>query len=161
MPAKQRFDDGQTFLNVCGSFTTPIVSVDTSITLWNEGDGVVRLPLMISQTNPLSTSVQVSLEWIGGADSTDVQLLSNLIEFPPNNDSIRYIELQMIDDTLQENDEPFVVKLLVVDNGVVTDSTISCTILDNDVVSMIKPGINHRIKLFPNPTNGTFSVSFC
>ncbi len=159
VPAKQRFDGGQTFLNVCGNFTTPIVSVDTSLTAWNEGDGVVRLPLMISQTNPMSTPVQLSLEWTGGADSTDVQLLSSMIEFPPNNDSIRYIELQLVDDTLQENDEPFVVKLMVVDNGVVTDSTISCTILDNDVstsVALLNDKFNTII--YPNPSTGAFYI---
>ena len=52
-----------------------------------------------------------------------------------------------------------VTKLLVVENGVVTDSTINCTIIDNDMSTGVVL-LNDKLKtiIYPNPSTGAFYI---
>lgn len=154
VPAKIRFDASQIFKNSCGDYTTPIVEIDTTDFLIDEGAGTASFYLKISETNQFSSTVQIDSLLSGLADATDIDMPNPaMITFPPNDDTRQLVSIPIVDDALIETTETFTSKLMALDNCILgADSSIVISITDNDTpTDIIEANNTEGFNVYPNP----------
>ena len=112
----------------------PIVSLlDTEMSV-SEGAGQLEIEVILDNALSNFTTVDISINAMSMVDNMDYILSSASLNFPSGSEDPQMIMIDILDDEEMEGDETMIVELSGVSNdGVILTSTVTVTIIDNDV----------------------------
>lgn len=161
IPAFQRFETNHYFNNYCGNYSLPEVNFENATMSVNEDAGIVSLFFKAENCNPFPISVRIFPVFSGSSDTNDVTVTApEEFIISANNDLQQIVTFSVNDDAIHENSEYFEMHLTITQNGVTgIDSIATINIIDNDNdVTSISNTNQNSIQIYPNPTNGFFSI---
>ena len=136
----------------------PTVTFETLKTEIPESTNYAKIPVELS--NASNSIVKIPLKFSGTANSNDYNIITDTIIIQPNN-ILGYVELSIIDDTVEENDEIINIELEKPLNATLGDNyNYSYTILNDDDKIIIKP-TPRKPKKPKHPVYGRKYMSRC
>ncbi len=161
------------FIASPSAFSQPSITINSTGTTYIEN--VTGFCFSASISNPDNDTTKVDVVWKSGSASlgSDFTITTTTLVFPPNYSGFKYGCIQVIDDTIVEPIENFVIAIRNPTNGaVMVDTTFSVTLWDNDSIS---PGVpcsdvliseyihslsngSKALEIF-NPTSSTINLS--
>ena len=124
-----------------------------------EIDTTLALAVMIENSNPDSTAVEVTLNATGttATSGSDFNWSDTTLYFTDCGDGMQMVNLDILADGDTEGDEDIVLTITSVsNNGMVTTESITITI--GDVVSINDLLDQRSIRMYPNPTSGILNL---
>lgn len=145
---------------VDNDFAPATIKIDTTTLSVNENAGTVKVKVKISNVN--GTATTATLAFTGTASVADYTAPSATITFPANaanGDSIM-VSYTIIDDAIYEPlPETIITTYTSGTNCVISGASVqTIKIVDNDPNGINKNSKNSSVQVFPNPSNGTFTI---
>lgn len=138
-------------MSPCGSVVNPTVNFSQPNMSVSEGVGSITIDINIVDENASPTSVDVVLN-AGGSSATEpldfTYSTTTTITFPANSNAIQSITIPIIDDSMVEGNEDFILELLNPTNSasVGVNGVQTITIVDNDFP--VEPDFGNCSNLF-------------